>query len=427
MKKAEVIFLAVFFIVTGICCTNFKAEAKTVTNGKLSASVSGTIYTGNKETITTKYNKKKITKGITYKTGNKKIATVSKKGVVKGIREGNTAITVKYKKKSVKLKITVKKAKSEAKSKVKIGSKTVKFNANGGILAGSLKTKSGYITSMPIAYKNGYKFVGWYSGKTQYTYGSKISKSITLKSKFTKLSESEYLDMVNLDYIQIYHNAYYEEYQVVMADSGKGWKNNKEVKRYFIENSLPKGYCPNSYFNPKVYIEIVKSKYGIKLSSYKEALDFYLGCGRDNDDEATYKCIHNGGKFDDTFTDTEYDYYPNVYERYVPMGDNYSMHCGECGKYFYGPTKHDDWDNHMTYNSLHGLPTSGWAWDWDTYDIFYKKEDHEHTDIMQRSYCQSKGKKVSEKLLNREYTPYRTDVPISYPPTGPVWWYVDKF
>ena len=110
------------------------------------------------------------------------------------------------------------------------------------------------------------------------------------------------------------------------------------------------------------------------------------------------------------------------------MGDNYAMYCGECGKYFYGPTKHDDWNIHMFYicNVL-GLPGSGWACAWDTYDTFYKKEDHEHTDTMQRSYCQNKGKQVSQKLLESKYTPYRTDVPMSYPPTGPVWWYIDKF
>ena len=49
----------------------------------------------------------------------------------------------------------------------KVGSKTVKFNANGGIVAGALKTKKGHVISMPIAYKNGYKFKGWYSGKTK--------------------------------------------------------------------------------------------------------------------------------------------------------------------------------------------------------------------------------------------------------------------
>lgn len=215
-------------MITSFCFTNFKVEAKTVTSGRLSASVSGTIYTGSKAAITNKYTKKKITKGS-------------------------------------------------------------------------------YIISTPIAYKNGYKFQGWYNGK---------------------------------------------------------------------------------------------SKYGIHLSSYREALDFYLGCGRDNDDNATYKCIHNGGKFDDTFTDTEYDYYPNVYERYVPMGDNYAMLCGECGKYFYGPTKHDDWDIHMFYicNVL-SQPGSGWSWAWDTYDIFYKKEGHEHTDTMRRSYCQNKGKKYQKYYL----------------------------
>lgn len=425
MKKAASIFLALTLIVTSLCFANFEALAKTATSGKLSASVSSTIYTGAKATITTKYNKKKVTKGIKYKSSNKKVASVSKKGVVKGSKAGSATITVKYKKKSVKLKITVKKAKKKATSKV--GSKTVKFDSNGGILAGSLKTKKGYIKSMPISYKNGYRFTGWYSGKTLYDYGTKITKSVTLKAKFKKLSENDYLEEVNTDYIKIYNNAYYDEYQDVMVDSGKGWDNNTAVRRYFIKNSLPKGYCPNKYFNPKAYIEIVKSKYGITLSSYKEALDFYLGCGEYNGDTATYKCIHNGGKYDDTYVENQYEYYPNVYETYEPMGDNYAMVCSDCGKYFYGETKHDDWLTHETILEMNGLPTGSWAWSWDRYDIFYKKEDHEHTDTIQSSYCQSKGKKVSQKLIERKYTPYRTDVPISYPPTGPVWWYVDKF
>lgn len=99
MKKTTATFLALILIITGFCFTNFKVEAKTVTNGKLSASVSGTIYTGNKVAISTKYNKKKITKGIKYKTSNKKIATVNKKGILKGSKTGSTMITVKYKKK----------------------------------------------------------------------------------------------------------------------------------------------------------------------------------------------------------------------------------------------------------------------------------------------------------------------------------------
>ena len=45
---------------------------------------------------------------ITYKSSNKKIATVTAKGVVKGIKKGKTTITIKSGKKSVKVKVTVK-------------------------------------------------------------------------------------------------------------------------------------------------------------------------------------------------------------------------------------------------------------------------------------------------------------------------------
>lgn len=426
MKKFTSIFLAFIFIISSFCFADFEAYAKTVKNGKLSVSVSNTIYAKSKAQISAKYNKKNVTKRATYKSSNKKIASVNKKGVIKAVKKGTATITVKYNKKAVKIKIKVKKA--TPKLTAKVGNKTVKFVANSGIVAGKLKTKNGYITELPVAYKKGYETVGWYSGKTEYYYGSKISKNVTLTPKYKKLSENDYLDLVDLDYIKIYNNAYYDEYQVVMVDSGKGWKNNKEVKKYFLKNSIPKGYCPNSYFNPKAYMQIVKSKYGIELSSYSEALDFYLSCGKNNNDSTTLKCIHEGGAYDDTFSEVEYEYYQDKYEVYEPGGENYSMLCGECGKYFYGPTKHDDWAFHMFYicNVL-GLPGSGWAPCYDQYRIFYKKEDHEHTDTLRRTYCQNEGKKKKEELLKQEYTPYRTDVAMSYPPTGPVLWYVDKF
>ena len=45
---------------------------------------------------------------ITFESSNRKIATVSAKGVVKGIRKGKTTIVVRSGKKSVKVKVTVK-------------------------------------------------------------------------------------------------------------------------------------------------------------------------------------------------------------------------------------------------------------------------------------------------------------------------------
>lgn len=317
---------------------------------------------------------------------------------------------------------------AKTKMTVKVGKKKVKFNSQGGKLGGKLKTKKGYITRLPIAYKKGYKTIGWYSGKTQYFIGRKITKKrLSLKPKYKKLKSSDYTDMVDIDYItSIYINAFYDEYSDVVADNGKVWKNNQALKKYFIKHSIPRGYCPNADFNPKAYMKIVKSKYGIKLSSYTQALDFYLACYGINYDSGTLRCIHEGGKFDDSFVETETDYYQDKYKVYET--GEYSMFCDECGKYFYGPTKHDDWVMHMDYicNVL-DLPGSGWAPYSDKYYIFYKKEDHEHTDTVRRTYCQNQGKKKSEKLLKQDYKPYTTKTPISYPPTGPVLWYVDKF
>lgn len=107
MKKFTSLFLAFLLIASTFCFTSTEVFAKTVSKGKLSSSVSSSIYVGNKASIKTKYNKKKVKKGITYKSSNKEVATVSKNGVVKALKKGTANITVKYKKKTVKIKVTV--------------------------------------------------------------------------------------------------------------------------------------------------------------------------------------------------------------------------------------------------------------------------------------------------------------------------------
>lgn len=68
-----------------------------------------------KKTLTIKAGKKATVKAVTmpntkvtYKTSNKKVATVTSKGVVKGIKKGKAVITVKANGKTVKVKVTVK-------------------------------------------------------------------------------------------------------------------------------------------------------------------------------------------------------------------------------------------------------------------------------------------------------------------------------
>lgn len=51
------------------------------------------------------------------------------------------------------------------------------------------------------------------------TLAQKSAKTSNLNLSLASLVKANYLDMVDLDYIKIYHNAYYDEYQVVMADS----------------------------------------------------------------------------------------------------------------------------------------------------------------------------------------------------------------
>ena len=94
-----------------------------VTSIKLNATKKA-IYNGKSFTLKATVNPKNAAnKAVTYKTSNKKIATVTSKGVVKGIKPGKATITVTAKdgsKKSAKCTVTVKAQKA---TKLKISAK----------------------------------------------------------------------------------------------------------------------------------------------------------------------------------------------------------------------------------------------------------------------------------------------------------------
>lgn len=98
---------------------------------------------------------KKANKKVTYKSANKKIATVNKKGQVKGVKVGKTKITVtstKNKKKKATIKVVVKKA---AVKKVKLNVKKVT------LAVGAKKTLKATVTPK----KNVSKKIAWSSSK----------------------------------------------------------------------------------------------------------------------------------------------------------------------------------------------------------------------------------------------------------------------
>ena len=103
MNKTKKLLAIIFVVVLSISLiptTNVSAAKKVKLN-----KTKATIYVGKTVTLKLKNNKKKVK----WTTSNKKIATVSKKGKVKGKKAGKVTITAKVGKKKYKCKITVKK------------------------------------------------------------------------------------------------------------------------------------------------------------------------------------------------------------------------------------------------------------------------------------------------------------------------------
>lgn len=104
MKKALAGLLALALLITGIFIADSSEAAKKIQLNKTKA----TVYVGKTVTLKVKGTKKKAT----WKSKNKKIATVSKKGVVKGKKAGKVWIQAKVAKKTLKCRVTVKKKKN---------------------------------------------------------------------------------------------------------------------------------------------------------------------------------------------------------------------------------------------------------------------------------------------------------------------------
>lgn len=89
-------------------CGSYKATCRiTVKNPTIKAAASvGTLFAGGTSQI--KVTKTGLTAKVTYTSSNTKVATVSSKGVVKGIKKGTAVITVSSNGITKKVKVTVK-------------------------------------------------------------------------------------------------------------------------------------------------------------------------------------------------------------------------------------------------------------------------------------------------------------------------------
>ena len=126
------------------------------------------VYVGKKATI--KVTKTKVTGKVTFKSSNKKVATVNSKGVITGKKAGKTVITVKVGKYTKKLTVKVKKpsfklVKSSA--KLKKGKKT------------TIRVKAAPVSK--VTYKTSNKKVATVNSKGVVTAKKKGTAKITVK------------------------------------------------------------------------------------------------------------------------------------------------------------------------------------------------------------------------------------------------------
>ncbi len=113
MKKVLSMVLCAMLVVTAL---PFTADAAAVKISKKSA----TVYAG--KTLQLKVLNTK--KSVKWSTSNKKVATVSSKGLVKGVKEGKATITAKVGKKKYTSKITVKARLNATKATLTVGGST---------------------------------------------------------------------------------------------------------------------------------------------------------------------------------------------------------------------------------------------------------------------------------------------------------------
>lgn len=126
------------------------------------------VYVGKKATI--KVTKTKLTGKVTFKSSNKKVATVNSKGVITGKKAGKAVITVKVGKYTKKLTVTVKKPSfklTKSSAKLKKGQKV------------TIKSKAA--PAAKVTYKSSNKKVATVNSKGVVTAKKKGTAKITVK------------------------------------------------------------------------------------------------------------------------------------------------------------------------------------------------------------------------------------------------------
>lgn len=183
IKKLLIVLsvMAMSFIV--LPNTGVSAASKTKLNKK-----SATIYVGKTVTLKVKNNKKKVK----WISSNKKIATVSKKGKVKGKKAGKVTITAKVGGKKYKCRVTVKKKKATTVTvKDKIKNACIKY----GTVSEDMSGKYYYLSKLIVSDDKKYEY---YTSVQYYTATNTVRISVLINDTYSSEDYYTTFDVTNV-------------------------------------------------------------------------------------------------------------------------------------------------------------------------------------------------------------------------------------
>lgn len=285
-----------------------------------------------------------------------------------------------------------------------------KYNQGPIVYTVTKNSKLGKLPSNPK--RKGYKFKGWYTSYVDtnaaritantvikndmmvYAKWEPTKKHAAVKTKYnTKIKAAKYKQMIDAKYVRNVYGDYLSE----TGDIDEA-NSDAEVVNYFYKHMMFKGYRPSAWFDPDYYYDYVRSRYGKKLTSYKQVYNFYLGWGSSHYDETSvYSCRHTSTSgYDDSCVSISTTYYWDVYKKkYI---DKLLCSCGEVFD------RYDDWLNHSFEQETGDHGCAPYKIE---EKVFTKKENHSHVDRKLLIYCGSSAKKIATKRVSRIYEPYK--------------------
>lgn len=270
MKKRQFTALLMSFVlVLAMMPWTAVVDAKAASSPKL-AKKSMKIYVG--KTAKVKVRNKPRGAKLIFKSSNKRVAAVSKKGKVKGKRAGKATIRISVRKngktiKKLKCKVTVRKKKKRLDNPkptavaVKNSCHTVSFDSKGGSAVGSQTVADGKTARKPDdPVRDKYYFDGWYKDSQfleKFDFATPIKSDITIYAKWIEDSDNDKVSNVVEDILGTSTGKgdtdgdkisdYIEIYEIgsdpLVADSdgdtdGDGLSNLDEVARYGTSGGL---------------------------------------------------------------------------------------------------------------------------------------------------------------------------------------------